>query len=164
MSYVINVPVCVTEVASLEGWTVAWWHWLAAGIVLFALELLTPGALFLIFFGIGALAVGLLSAVGLAGPLWAQIVLFALVSLIALFSLRRLLAAKLRLLEPGANIDKLVGETAVALEDLPVDAVGKVELRGAAWSARNVGENSISRGQRCTVMRVEGLSLWVCDE
>lgn len=145
----------------VDAWTVNWWLWLLFGIVLLGLELLTPGAFFLMFFGAGAIVVGLLSIAGLAGPLWMQVLLFAALSLISVFSLRRLLLARLRFTAPEKSVDKLVGETAVALEDLAVDGLGKAELRGSAWSARNVGDNAVARGQRCTVVRVEGLTLWV---
>lgn len=148
----------------MDPWNVAWWHWVVVGIVLLAAELLTPGALFLMFFGIGAIAVGLLSGVGLAGPLWTQVILFAVLSLVSLFALRRALVARLHLSDPSAKIDRLVGETALALEDIAVDALGKVELRGTTWSARNIGETPLSQGQRSTVVRVEGLTLWVCQE
>jgi membrane protein implicated in regulation of membrane protease activity len=142
----------------------AWWHWLLIGIVLLALELLTPGALFLMFFGAGAIAVGLLAATGLAGPLWLQVALFAVLSVAALLSLRRLVTTRLRLAGPAPKVDRLIGETAVALEEMAVDAIGKVELRGTAWTARNIGESTLDQGRRCTVVRVEGLTLWVCNE
>ena len=141
-----------------------WWVWLVIGIVLLALELLTPGALFLVFFGAGAIVVGLLAAIGLGGPLWMQMLIFTLVSLVSLFTLRRLLLARLHFGRSDRVIDRLVGETGLALEDIAVDGVGKAELRGAPWSARNVGGSPISRGERFTVVRVEGLTLWVCDE
>jgi len=141
-----------------------WWVWLVLGIVLLALELLTPGALFLMFFGAGAIAVGLLSAIGLGGPLWVQILLFALLSLAALVTLRRLLLARLHSGRADKAIDQLIGETALALEDIPVDGMGKAELRGSTWNVRNVGMSPLSRGQRCMVARVEGLTLWVYEE
>ncbi len=138
----------------------AWWLWLLIGIALLALELLlTPGALFLMFFGAAAIVVGLLAATGLIGPLWVQGVLFASLSLVALFSLRRLLLVKLHITDPDRTVDRLVGETAIALEDLAVGTVGKAELRGSPWNARNVGDAMISLGQRCSVVKVEGLTL-----
>jgi membrane protein implicated in regulation of membrane protease activity len=106
----------------------------------------------------------LLAATGLAGPLWLQVVLFAVLSVAALLSLRRLVTTRLRLAGPTPKVDRLIGETAVALEEMAVDAIGKVELRGAAWTARNIGESTLAPGRRCTVVRVEGLTLWVCDE
>ncbi len=46
------------------------WIWLILGLVLLAGELLTPGGFFIIFFGVGALAVGVLRLAGLEMPLW----------------------------------------------------------------------------------------------
>ncbi|MCL5961418.1 MAG: NfeD family protein [Chloroflexi bacterium] len=145
----------------MEFSSIEWWHWLAAGFVLLALELVTPGALFLIFFGAAAIVVGLLSAAGLAGPLATQVFLFAALSLAALFSLRRMLMARLHPRHLSRAVGDLVGETAVALEELPIDGMGKAELHGSTWSARNVGLSVLAAGQRCTVVRIEGLTLWV---
>jgi len=60
---------------------------------------------------------------------------------------------------PSKEVDNLVGELATAMEDIAVDAMGKAELRGAAWNARNVGDTPLSRTQRCRVRRVDGLTL-----
>ena len=60
---------------------------------------------------------------------------------------------------PNAEVDAVVGQMAQALEDIAVDAIGKAELRGSAWAARNVGATAITRSQRCRVERVEGLTL-----
>jgi inner membrane protein len=143
-------------------WTLDGWHWLLIGTALLALELLTPGALVLMFFGVGALGVGLLWFAGLAGPLWWQITLFTALSLASLLSLRPLLRSRLHLTRRG-TVDSLVGETALALDGLAVGGVGKAELRGSTWSARNVGTKPLSLGQRCSVVRVEGLTLWLRD-
>jgi membrane protein implicated in regulation of membrane protease activity len=61
-------------------------------------------------------------------------------------------------------MDSMVGETAVLTEDLQPGHTGKAELRGSTWSARNVGPSSLSMGQRVTVKKVEGLTLWVRPE
>ena len=45
------------------------------------------------------------------------------------------------------------------MEDIAVDAVGKAELRGTTWNARNVGDKLLTRAQRCRVRRVDGLTL-----
>jgi membrane protein implicated in regulation of membrane protease activity len=37
--------------------------------------------------------------------------------------------------------------------------MGRVELRGTVWSARNTGDAAIHAGQRCSVERVDGLTL-----
>jgi membrane protein implicated in regulation of membrane protease activity len=42
-----------------------------------------------------------------------------------------------------------------------VNAIGKAELRGSTWNARNVGETPITEDQRCRVESVDGLTLSV---
>lgn len=147
----------------MDVWTLDGWYWLMIGTALLVLELLTPGALVLMFFGAGAIGVGLLWFAGLAGPVWWQITLFAALSLAALLSLRPLLRSKLHLSRRGA-VDSLVGETVLTLEELAVGDVGKAELRGSTWNARNAGGKTLALGQRCIVVRVEGLTLWVRDK
>ena len=57
-------------------------------------------------------------------------------------------------------MDSLIGETALALEDIAPGAMGKVELRGASWTARNIGDQPIQRSERPKVERVDGLTLY----
>jgi inner membrane protein len=142
-----------------------WWHWMVLGLFLAALELVTPGSFFIIFFGAAALVVGLLDLWGLAGPIWVQWLLFAILSVIALLLFRNPLLRLVRADQPNASlVDALITETAHALEDIAPDAFGRVELRGTAWSAKNVATQAIVKGQRCTVQRVDGLKLYVLPE
>lgn len=143
---------------------IQWWHWLVLGLILAVAELLTAGGFYILFFGIGAIVVGLLASVNAAGPLWMQMLLFSGVSLAALAMFRgRLLKAFQH--DPQAPlVDSLVGEIGVATEDLLPGAIGKVELRGSAWSARNCSSAAVPRGSRCRVVRVEGLMLLVEPE
>jgi inner membrane protein len=60
-----------------------WWAWLGLGLVSFLLELLSPLGFYLVFFGVGALAVGALASLQLPIPLWAEWLLFAGCSLLA---------------------------------------------------------------------------------
>jgi membrane protein implicated in regulation of membrane protease activity len=62
------------------------------------------------------------------------------------------------------EVDTLVGETAVIIEEIPSRGVGKAEMRGTSWSAHNISEQSLARGQRCRVERVEGLTIYVRAE
>lgn len=140
-----------------------WWLWILLGLALLLAEVVTPGGFYIIFFGVGAVVVGVLAGLKAAGPLWFQFLLFSLISVFALWLFRDKL---LRLTQEGPeqNIDSLIGETCVAAEDMAVNAVGKAELRGASWTARNAGDKPLARGQRCTVERVEGLTIFVRAE
>jgi inner membrane protein len=138
-----------------------WWAWLALGLGLILLELLTPLGFYLMFFGVGALALGALASLRLPVPLWGEWLLFSGLSVAAMLLLRRPLLARFHRDGQRLAIDSLVGETALALEDLAVGATGRVELRGTTWNARNFGAYPVARGQRCTVEKIEGLLLWV---
>ena len=143
----------------------AWRLWVLLGFALVLCELLTPGGFFFLFFGLGAVAVGALVWLGAAGPAWLQWFLFSLISIGFLVPLRgRLLRRMATGDDAAARVDALVGQVAVLLDDLPPGEVGKAELRGTAWNARNEGERALRRGQRGRVTRVDGLTLWLQPE
>jgi membrane protein implicated in regulation of membrane protease activity len=143
---------------------IQWWHWLVFGLVLVLAEVATAGGFYIIFFGIGAIVVGLLASGNLAGPVGVQILLFSVISVGSLLLFRKRLLGWFQA-DPRADvIDQLVGELAVVTEDLAAGGVGKVELRGAAWSARTMSGAALARGSRCRVARVDGLTLFVEPE
>jgi inner membrane protein len=137
----------------------AWWLWMVLGFILLIAEMATPG-IFLLFFGAAALIVGLLEFFGVSGPPAMQWVLFSVISVVSLMLFRKPLLARIKQ-RSGEDIDRLEAEPATAMEDIAVETVGRVELRGAPWSAKNVGLAAIVRGQRCRVEHVEGLMLRV---
>ena len=136
-----------------------WWHWVLIGFALLAIELAST-TLHVAFFGGGALFVGLLVGLGWNGPLWAQLLVFTGFSLVALFFIRPPLMRRLKLNEPRV-VDTLIGEQAIAMDDIAVQSIGKAEMRGSTWNAQNVGLHPLTKGQRCTVESVEGLVIRV---
>ena len=138
----------------------AWWLWVLFGLVLLAIEAQSAGLHFG-FFAAGAMVVGLLVALGIGGPLWLQILLFTLISVASLLFFRKPLQRAFKLDRGSEEIDTLVGETAVALDEIAGGAIGKAELRGTSWNARNAGNQPLRRGDRCTVERVEGLTIHI---
>lgn len=136
-----------------------WWIWVLIGLLLLSIEF-ASSTMHLGLFAVGAFVVAILVAVGIEMPLWVQLVLFTSISIISLLFIRPVLVKKLRLSEKK-QIDTLVGEQAMAMEDIAPATVGKAELRGTTWTARNVGEVVLARGQRCVVAHVEGLTIHV---
>lgn len=140
-----------------------WWIWILLGLVLLLAELVTPGGFYILFFGLGGIAVGLLSVFEAAGPIWFQIVLFSIISVFSLWFFRE----KLLELTRGPSMDRVdtyIGETAVVLDDISVNGIGKAEMRGTPWNTRNVSGRPLTRGERCKVERVEGLTIFVRAE
>src|ERR1051326_9156920 len=92
-----------------------WWLWIALGLVLVGLEVATPGGFFIIFFGVAALAVGVLALLSLVSEPWVQWLLFPVLALVALRVFRRPLLERMRLRSPGSDdVDSMIGSTAVA--------------------------------------------------
>jgi len=141
-----------------------WWHWLVLGLLLVVAEMAASGGFYIIFFGIGAIVVGLLASFDLAGPLWMQLLLFSAISVGSLLIFRRRLLKWLQADPQSPPVDMIVGEVGVAAEDLAPGKVGRVELRGTAWSARNTTNTTLARGARCRVIRVDGLTVDVEPE
>ena len=138
---------------------ILWWHWLVLGLLLVLAELATAGGFYVIFFGIAALTVGVLAGFGMAGPLWVQLLMFSVLSVATLVIFRARLLSWVQHDPQRPEIDTLIGEIGVASEELIPGTVGRVEVRGAAWTARNTTGTPVSRGTRIRVVRVDGLTL-----
>jgi membrane protein implicated in regulation of membrane protease activity len=138
----------------------AWWIWVLVGIGLLVVEMVTPGGLFALFFGVGALCTAIVAALG-AGDT-AQWLLFTAISVVLLATLRRTLHERLR--RAGEPVSEIVGEEVVLLGEIPAGGEGQAELRGVPWKARAASGDPLRAGQRCRVERIEGLTLWVRAE
>jgi len=142
-----------------------WWGWIVVGALLLGAEILVPTDFWLVFIGLAAIAVGLVATVapGLSDATeWALFGVFAAVSVLFF---RRLVRGRFPSRPSDSRADDtLVGEAGHALETLAPGAIGRVELRGSTWSARNGDAAPIETGVRVRVERVEGLTLHVRRE
>lgn len=137
-----------------------WWMWILLGLVLLGLELMV-GTFYLLFLGLAAIVVGLIAAFGFDGPLWLELLLFVGLAGGLLLLIRRPLLGRFRIQSDTRDVDSLIGEIAVASTPIAPGDLGKVEMRGSSWNARNLGPDSIAAGQRCRVEGVQGLVLSV---
>ena len=140
-----------------------WWLWLAGGLALVVAELVTPSGFFILFFGLGALTVGALVGLGVVSSLGIELLLFTVFSVGYLLVLRNSLQTKIPM-PPSSNVDSLVGGLAIVQERLSPGVVGRVEVRGATWNARNTSDVTLSPGQRARVAAIDGLTLAVVPE
>ncbi len=139
-----------------------WWIWLLLGLLMLAAEIAIPGGIIMLFFGASPMIVGVLVALGVGGPLWFQAVLFSVLSVVSLLTLRGPILRRMNSTHGSADqIDSIAGKQAVVLDDIPPMADGKVELRGIPWTAHNVGDSPLTAGQKCIVDRVKGVKLYV---
>ncbi|MFO0584198.1 MAG: NfeD family protein [Anaeromyxobacter sp.] len=139
----------------------AWWLWILIGLALLVFEMLTPGGLFALFFGAGAIATSLLAALG--APAIVQWIAFTVLSIGLVLTVRKPIQEWLAR-RAGPPVQELVGEVATLLEDVGAGEDGRAELRGTPWTARVSSGIPLRAGQRCKVERVEGLTLWLRAE
>jgi membrane protein implicated in regulation of membrane protease activity len=144
-------------------WWPLWGWWILFGLVLLGAELLV-GTFYLFFLGLAALVVALVSGLGLVDSLALQALLFLFFSSVLVLVLRRPLLGRFRIHDDKRDLDNLVGETAIIQETLLPGAIGRVEMRGTGWTAKNIGPDLMTPGQRCRVERTDGLMLLVRGE
>ncbi len=133
--------------------------WVAIMIVFAAVELVTP-QLVCIWFAIGSL--GALIAASLNKPLWLQVLIFIVVSVIMICVTRPLYRKFIKTKLVPTNADRIIGETAVVTETIDnLEAKGTVRVQGQVWTARSENGEIIPENTRVTVIRIEGVKLIV---
>ena len=138
-----------------------WWAWLILGAVLFGAEMIAIDAQFyLVFLGLSAGLVGLAGLVGIHMPEWLQWMVFAALSLIAMFTFRKSLYDRIRGGAPGFH-DSVDGEFLVVAQDLASGSHGRASFRGSDWTVVNDGASKITGGTRAKITRSDGLTLYV---
>ncbi|MBD8062265.1 NfeD family protein [Oceanitalea stevensii] len=133
----------------------AWLWWLGGALVLGVVEMLTVDLIFLMFAG-GALAAGGVAMLG--APLWAQILTFAVVSVVLLAVVRPWALGYLKRSTPDTltNVAAHVGRSAEVLVDC-TDRAGRVKLAGEVWTARAAEPGSLlPTGTTVQVVRIDG--------
>ncbi len=134
--------------------------WMALMVIFLIIEGACPLHLVSIWFAAGALVAGL--AAMLHWALWAQIVLFVVVScglLAAVFPLvKKVLTPKIT----KTNVDSVIGSRGYVTEAIDnMDATGQVKLGGMYWTARSETGADIPTGTLVEVARIEGNKAFV---
>ena len=133
--------------------------WLIMVVVLVAGEALTAGLTF-IWFAVGALGGLIVSLFG--GPIWLQVVLFLSLSALALALVRPVAAKLMQSGRVATNADRVIGKTAIFTETIDnVAGKGQVSVAGQIWTARSERDVVIPKDAEVTVLRIEGVKVFV---
>lgn len=132
--------------------------WLVILAVMIVLEIFSLG-LTTIWFGIGAIGAAIVSWMGYG--IWVQLIVFAVLSVIAMAVFRPLAVKYLNKDKEKTNIDGVVGEVVVTKEINNEMAAGEVQLNGMSWTARSQDGRVIPEAERVTVVSVQGVKLIV---
>lgn len=130
-------------------------------LVLFAVVEASTVGLVSIWFALGSLVALLLSL--FIENIWVEIWAALIVSTLSLLLLRPLSQKYFSAKQHKAtNLDLLIGSDAVVTQSIDnLQATGQVKVKGQIWTARSEGENLIPEGTVVTVLRIEGVKLYV---
>jgi membrane protein implicated in regulation of membrane protease activity len=138
--------------------------WFIAGVIFIIAELVTPGFV-LLWFGVGAIAAGLLAFLGVG--LWVQIVAFLAVSAGLTVASRTIFEKFFMRNAPGwkirTGIESLPGQIGMVVQaSHGALHEAAVKVYGSTWTAYPVaGEEPLREGEQVEVDRVDGAVLYV---
>ena len=138
-----------------------WWAWMILGAFLFGAELFAIDAQFyLVFLGVSAALVGAAGAIGIILPEAAQWLIFAALSLISMFTFRKMLYQRFVGNPPGFK-SGVAGEMLTIPSDLEAGQTVRAGFRGSNWTVVNEGDARLPAGMQVRIRRSEGLTLYV---
>ncbi|MDR1441333.1 MAG: NfeD family protein [Bifidobacteriaceae bacterium] len=132
-----------------------WLWWLIGALGLGVVEMMTVDFTFLM------LSVGALAATGAAAlhaPWWVTIIVFAVVSIVMLATVRPLLLRFLKVkadTRPISGAAALVGRSAEAITVID-ERGGRAKIGGDVWTARIEGEGVVPAGTELVVIAIDG--------
>lgn len=134
--------------------------WLVLLILCIGIEVLTLG-LTTIWFAAGAL-VAIFAAL-LHAPIFVQVILFILVSLLCLFFTRPIAVRYFNRDRVKTNVESMVGRQAIVTSEIDnLQAMGQVTVSGQEWSARSWEDKvRIPEGTVVVVAAISGVKLIV---
>lgn len=140
-----------------------WWHWIVLGIVLMLLELAVP-AFFLVWFGLGALLVGVVLIAYPATLFAYQVLAWTAFSLFFIWLWFKVFRPNIFKSRAGMAKGALVGEVGLVTRDIRPYEKGQVRfqkpiLGDEVWDS--VADEEIRVGERVRVLEVEGNTLKV---
>lgn len=143
--------------------TFEWWMWIVGGITLIIAELAIP-AFFVIWFGLGALLVGLLMLLFPELSATAQIATWTLASLALVILWFKVFKQSFQKTRIGTADGEVIGEVGLLVGAVAPFARGKVRFQRPLLGSEEwvcIADAAIAAGERVRVVAVEGSFLKV---
>jgi len=135
-----------------------WWHWVVLGVVLTLLELAVP-AFFLVWFGVGAIIVGLVTlALPQVSFVW-QVAIWIAASVGFIWLWFKVFKSDVHKTRAGMSKGQLIGEIGLVIRDIRPFEKGQIRfqkpvLGDEVWES--IADEEIKAGERVKVLDVEG--------
>lgn len=140
-----------------------WWYWVVAGVALVLCELAIP-LFVLIWFGLSAIAVGILLALLPSVSLTAQLSLWLLLSIAFVVCWFRVFRPNQHKTRAGMSDNNVIGEVGLLVRAVAPFQKGEVRfqkplLGSEVWTC--IADQEITVGERVRIVQVEGTLLTV---
>lgn len=98
----------------------------------------------------------------LGGPVWLQVLVFFMVSIVLLALLRPLVRKFFQPKLTKTNADSLVGSTCLVVEAIDnLTGTGRVKVGDVTWSARSESGDPIPTGHQVKILKIQGVKVYV---
>ena len=134
------------------------WIWVALVIIFALIEVFTLG-LTTVWFALAALVLVFLSFLNISMPV--QFLIFLIISAALLVFTRPLAVKKFKMGGEKTNVDSLPGKRALVIKKIGEFEMGEAKVNGQIWTARSDNNTEIAEGEKCEVLRIEGVQLIV---
>lgn len=138
-----------------------WYIWIIAALIFFIIEVFTTGFV-LACFGVGCILSGLISLF-FAG-ITIQAVTFAIISFVAFLTIRPIVVKRFYRTSDKikTNVDALSGREGIVSEKIdPAQNQGRVIIDGEDWRGISIDDAVIEKGEKITVVKVDGTRVLV---
>lgn len=129
--------------------------WLIVLVVCLVAEIATLG-LTSIWFAGGALLALLIAMIG--GPLWLQVLVFLVASIVLLIVTRPIAAKYFNKNREKTNVNSKLGKQAIVTVTIDnLKGEGQIVTEGMEWTARSLDSTVIEEGSVVTIEKIEGV-------
>lgn len=129
--------------------------WVIVLVVCLVVEFSTLG-LTSIWFAGGALLSMIIALIG--GPLWLQILVFLVASIVLLIFTRPVATKYFNKNRTKTNVNSIAGRQAIVTETIDnLKGMGQIVTNGMEWTARSLDDSVIEEGAVVTIEKIEGV-------
>lgn len=129
--------------------------WIIVLVVCLIIEISTLG-LASIWFAGGALLAMVIAIIG--GPLWLQILVFLITSIVLLVFTRPIAMKYFNKNLTKTNVESVVGKQAIVTENIDnLKGAGRIVTNGMEWTARSNDDSQIEEGTVVVIEKIEGV-------
>ncbi|MCL2827906.1 MAG: NfeD family protein [Oscillospiraceae bacterium] len=135
--------------------------WAVLLVIFLVLEATTAG-LTSIWFALGAVGALISAAIAPEGPIWLRVLIFVVISGLALWLTRPFVRKHLNVKRTATNANRVLEMTGVVREDIDnLAGKGVVFVGGKLWTARAEDNQPIPADTPVEILRIEGVKLIV---